>query len=936
MKANRGSEWNRWDMHIHTPFSVLNNSFNGDFDEYVKKLFTSAIENNIVAIGITDYFSINGYKMLKEKYFADDKKLLELFSQEQIKKIKNILILPNIEFRLDSFVAGNLKVDLHVIFSDSVSVSDIENNFLNDIKFIFSSTPNEEDDTRALIKSNIEAYGQKLKSEQGFTESNYYVGIEKMTINLKQIKKALNKEPFKNNYIVVIPPDESISKIPWNGRDHAKRKEYIQSCNCFFTSNQSSIDFGLGKKHEKVSEFINEFKSLKPSIHGSDAHGYDELFEPDMDRYCWIKAMPNFYGLQQILYEPEERVRIQQNKPEERQSYYIIDSVEIDNDDFMKEKIYFSDKMTCIIGGKSTGKSLLLHNIANVIDSKQVDKKCEDAPTKVRPIDTMKVSWKDGYISLPTNQNIDRKIIYIPQTYLNRLSDEKEETTEIDKIILEILLQDDSFNSAYNNFNEELNKIKSITDKHIYDLVNNIIEKQKKLENEILELGGRKGIENEYKTFLKKREDLLKSSEITEKEIKLYDSSIEKIRELNELLEYLSNDKTMIKELDTLDINKDFLNDLYSNHKDNISSIVEEIETEIKKLWVLKKSEILESINVNKKEITKEIKANKIIIDGLKPKIDATNDLKKINDDLEIENKKLKVIKKLELEKNSLNGLEKDLIKKIISSRQKTYELYQRYSDSINDTKKSDNSLEFELNIVTRSDAFKEKMLNNINKVTLSRFNKWNIKEFKDDKYTDAFLEALYVSIKQNNSKSLELVKSVNLEGMLRDVFSDWYNIDYVVKIDGDTMYHMSPGKKALVLLKLLIELAESKCPILIDQPEDDLDNRSIYDELIIYLKTRKKDRQIIIVTHNANIVLGGDAEQIIVANQSGTNAPNNKDKFEYRMGAIEDNFKAYDGDGKLKKGILNQKSIQEHICEILEGGEYAFDLRRKKYHFSK
>lgn len=64
--------------------------------------------------------------------------------------------------------------------------------------------------------------------------------------------------------------------------------------------------------------------------------------------------------------------------------------------------------------------------------------------------------------------------------------------------------------------------------------------------------------------------------------------------------------------------------------------------------------------------------------------------------------------------------------------------------------------------------------------------------------------------------------------------------------------------------------MAESKCPILIDQPEDDLDNRSIFDELIPFIRKKKIERQIIIVTHNANVVLGGDAEEIIVANQEG------------------------------------------------------------------
>ena len=61
------------------------------------------------------------------------------------------------------------------------------------------------------------------------------------------------------------------------------------------------------------------------------------------------------------------------------------------------------------------------------------------------------------------------------------------------------------------------------------------------------------------------------------------------------------------------------------------------------------------------------------------------------------------------------------------------------------------------------------------------------------------------------------------------------------------------------------------------------------FDELIPFIKKKKIDRQIIIVTHNANVVLGGDAEEIIVANQEGKNTPNKKYKFEYRSGAIED-----------------------------------------------
>lgn len=91
--------------------------------------------------------------------------------------------------------------------------------------------------------------------------------------------------------------------------------------------------------------------------------------------------------------------------------------------------------------------------------------------------------------------------------------------------------------------------------------------------------------------------------------------------------------------------------------------------------------------------------------------------------------------------------------------------------------------------------------------------------------------------------------------------------------------------------------------------------------------------RSIIIVTHNANVVLGSDAEEVIVANQQGSNVPNKQYRFEYRSGAIENNRPLYTVDGDVELGILNSQGIQQHICDILEGGERAFELRKNKYH---
>ena len=135
------------------------------------------------------------------------------------------------------------------------------------------------------------------------------------------------------------------------------------------------------------------------------------------------------------------------------------------------------------------------------------------------------------------------------------------------------------------------------------------------------------------------------------------------------------------------------------------------------------------------------------------------------------------------------------------------------------------------------------------------------------------------------------------------------------------------------VVLMLLLDFSKKECPILIDQPEDDLDNRAIYKDLVKYLIRKKKERQIILVTHNPNIVVGADSEQIIVANQNGLDTPNIKGcKFQYITGSLE-NTKPFD---KNAKSILESIGIREHVCDVLEGGSEAFENREKKYGLKK
>ena len=169
----------------------------------------------------------------------------------------------------------------------------------------------------------------------------------------------------------------------------------------------------------------------------------------------------------------------------------------------------------------------------------------------------------------------------------------------------------------------------------------------------------------------------------------------------------------------------------------------------------------------------------------------------------------------------------------------------------------------------------------------------------------------------------------INSNVLMELLTTNWYDLYYELTYESDSFENMSQGKKAFVVLKLLLEFSDKQCPILIDQPEDSLDNRAIYNELVKYIRAKRLTRQIILVTHNSNVVVSADAENVIVANQHGDDSPNeNGDKFQYINGPLE-NTKEKDNTCPI---ILASQGIREHVCEILEGGKDAFEKREQRY----
>jgi AAA domain, putative AbiEii toxin, Type IV TA system len=155
-----------------------------------------------------------------------------------------------------------------------------------------------------------------------------------------------------------------------------------------------------------------------------------------------------------------------------------------------------------------------------------------------------------------------------------------------------------------------------------------------------------------------------------------------------------------------------------------------------------------------------------------------------------------------------------------------------------------------------------------------------------------------------------------------QDVFEWLYNVDHVrlsygLKYNGVELEKLSPGTKGIVLLILYLgmDVADSR-PLIVDQPDENLDNESIYALLTTYFKNAKTRRQIILITHNPNLVVNGDSEQVIVA--AASRQENGMPHMTYASGALENS--APNG------GIRGQ------VCRILEGGSDAFLKREKRY----
>lgn len=885
-QINRGSEWNQWDLHIHTPNTRLNDQFKDKFGNNVNQSENQQIwkdycemlnKSGIKCFGITDYFSVDNYIFLKEH-------------REKLGLNNDIVLFPNIELRVSGLVAKDAKrsphkhVNVHVIFSNTLPNSELK-------KFL----------SNLIVQSNDGSELNYIDDYKKLSESGFFNHVPQYTDMKKALVKTFSAK-YKNFSLTMIP----------NGNDGlAYTTGTNYQANCDFMKNE--VDIIQSANPKDIGYFLNDAKEVYgktyPCVSGSDAHDANSFLSFDESKRTWIKSETTFEGLKSIMYEPANRVKIRNLNPStSKSSSKIISQIKLPKKDFNENNMYFNDDMNVIIGGRSSGKSLLLSMLsmgASGIENVKGNNQSYNEMIREK-IEGAELYLKDG-----TQVNGDMNIEFFYQDKLQEIARSSKErndfieniiidSAEVERINSEINRKKESFNaSEVIELKNKLRKAKN-TNKNLQtkeDIEGNI----KELEDAINKIAV--DINDEEKIIIEKHKVSL------EKLNERLTSNIEKLKLINEI-----NENNIVVINDNLSEEaKVMLSDKIPNIKENIEKINEDYLHTLNKY---REGIINERVSLD--EGISKIQKLDIMVKYEESKV-RTPELEQLN-------------KKLELEKNNMLTLN-DLKEEINTFSEKIEE-------EINDfiAKLSWENFEYEVNVLS-DNVLTIEYVTSINQIELVKILKDNFKTgqniykenvqgiFKDiiniegKDYQSLILDDFLKSIKSIILlDDEEIYKSGrNLEIFLNNLTNLIYvQRDYQIKYEKQNFDKMSEGKKAFVLLLIKLKIGEEDCPILIDQPEDNLDNRSITKDLVEYLKDEKIKRQMFIVTHNANVAIGADSENIIIANEHDEEIPNPDGvRYHYTNGSLEDNI------------------IKGNVCLILEGGEKAFQAREHRYNFS-
>jgi hypothetical protein len=270
----RGSEWRRWDLHVHTPETALENGF-GTWEEFTDRL---RVEKDVVAIGVTDYVSIHNYRRLLDE-------------QQRAPLGSIVLLVPNIEFRIGPETSRGHAINIHLLIDPtSPGHCDHIDEALSRLSICYQEQP------YSCTVAGLRKLGSAYKPSLSNDAARYSEGVNQFKIDPTAFNKWYEGEKWlaDNSIVVISGGNDGPSGLTGDGWA-AVQEELWRFAKAIFSGNPSNREFWLAEDPAS-NNGARKLGAPKPCLHGSDAHCLEKMFRPDLDRFCWIKGDPHIRG----------------------------------------------------------------------------------------------------------------------------------------------------------------------------------------------------------------------------------------------------------------------------------------------------------------------------------------------------------------------------------------------------------------------------------------------------------------------------------------------------------------------------------------------------------------------------------------------------------------------------------------------------------------
>lgn len=922
----KGARWYKCDLHLHTPASKCFQDQTVTAEQWVER----AIEQGLNCIAVTDH---NTGEMIDE---------IKLAAQG-----KELIVFPGVEITCDTS-----KVHLLILFDKdkgSVEVGDflVKSNVeremfgeqnANTVKSIFEILKIAHEVGAIVIPAHVDEYNGLGSASVDIL--NQFYGDDR--INAVQVihKEFLAPELQRSNYSELVPVLNEYYNNPGIPIDEATIKQWHTAAKYAVINKLAILTF---------SDNPHEPKNSKHGLAGIGTH------------YSWIKMdeFPSLEGLRQAFLLPEFRIKNEFDSsgvPYETPSLWIK-SISVANTSITEGdqplKIEFNPQLNTIIGGRGSGKSSILRLIRGLFNH------MGDLSDLPDILEDQNEFYKrgDGKTQGVLTESSIIEVEFVRNNVLHKftgtnLINSKNQTIKIEKFNSTMAIWELIEDEAYSDFF----LFEQYSQKQIYEIAQEPNSMRERIDYAIPAIGELKRERDSIKRAFFERSTTIRTIEQQilgkgklQTEIKDLETSINLLQEsgisvsLQSRGKYLSEEENLNKFESALLEKKAIVDEII------ITFEIEDIDfstydhehseelSEFTKTTIDHVIEIKKSLEKVKADLENTIRSFHESIENSKWNNDRGANLSEFEskkEELQLQGindfgnyEVLTSAKKqketlleqlgifeaaLQIDRDSRSALQADyLAKSILISEQRRLFLNELLSDGKIKIiiKPFRNKSDFEnklRKILQREDHFQE----SIDKITEIYLN-GNIEQ------TIVSVRELFLKIRKGeevtelNKHFVNLVNSLNdsqideIELLLAE---DDIEVQYKTSDNGSykSLSTASAGQKTTAILTYL--LSHGNTPLILDQPEDDLDSRHVYDLIVDRLKKAKEYRQIIVVTHNANIPVNGDAEYII------------------SMSTDSEKLKV------LHTGTVEQAEIKKEICDVMEGSEEAFDMRYKRY----